>query len=284
MLFNGQAEILPASLQLDSASFASGDGEVSILLPGLLRSDDGTWIDGIAWRADNDNGQWVSGGDYVLKAEYTDNFGSVTTLQATVLVLPAEREAALSIYNSAGELVARPALPPLGGDRLVELSLSEAEFASGMGGGFTISVKDEAGRLYSVPWDGRNDRGEWVDSGVYMVKLVYHGPGGVTRVEIRSVTVLKAPSQGLTGARLAPNPAQREDWTLYAPPQPDQALEAMAFDLNGAKVAEARSAPGAARLRLPNQGLAGGIYLIVLQRIPARDSSDRRVFKAALLR
>lgn len=285
VLFEGGAQMLPGELALGEALILGGAAPLQIQFPGQLWDPERGWIDTVAWSADNDNGQTVSGGVYVIKAEITDQWGSVSTLQSTVQVLPGYGDGGLAIYNSAGELVARPPLPLMAaGTRLTGVRLGAVDLVPGDGRGLTLYLKDEAGVEHIAVWDGRNERGALVDGGVYMAKLVYVSPQGVKQVEIRSFSVVPAPQPGLAGATLAPNPSRGQDWVLWAPPSPDQGLRALAYNLAGDLVAQASAQPGASSLRLGHPSLAPGVYVIVLERQPRRGSTDRRSFKAALIR
>lgn len=252
---------------------------MNIGFPGLFYDPQLGWISKLAWAADNDNGQLVSGGVYVIKAELMDPFGSVTTLQSSVQVLPGPGEGVLEIYNSAGERVARPPLPTMvAGTRLIGVRLQQDSSS------LRFYVKDEQGVEHVVLWDGLNEEGRLVASGTYIAKLLYISPDGARHVEARSFTILDSPSEGLAKAQVGPNPATDQDWQLSAPAVVGQSLLATAYDLAGARVACAASEVGAAHLRLPNQNLAAGVYLIVLERYPMQSSTDRRVFKVALIR
>lgn len=285
VLFDGAAQVLPGQLSLGDGLILGGSAPLSIGFPGLLYDPQLGWVSSLAWAADNQNGQLVSGGVYVIKAEITDPFGTVTSLQGSVQVLPGPSDDVLAIYNSAGERVARPPLPaPLNGSRLMSLRLGQEDFSPGHGAGLKLIVMDEQGVETTVLWDGLNEQGRQVASGSYIAKLFYVSPDGGRHLEARSFVLLDAPREGLARALLAPNPSLGQDWRLSAPAQAGQGLWAQAFDLSGGRVAVAAAGPGATELRLPNQGLAAGVYLIVLERRPLQSSADRRVFKAALIR
>ncbi len=88
LIFDGGAQFQPGDLALSADTIAGGAGGVNIQFPGYLYDPSvGSMLGGVLWMADNNGGQVVAGGVYYIKAEITDNFGQITTLQRSIQVI-----------------------------------------------------------------------------------------------------------------------------------------------------------------------------------------------------
>jgi flagellar hook assembly protein FlgD len=170
-----------------------------IAAPGQLNGEvDETW-DGTAG-----NGNTVGQGIYYIKISVTDSFGHVNTVIEEVGVLKVEQWVRLSIYNTAGELVARmqknkvPAAP-------VDLDIPEVLYIGQ--GASNIDLKYSTdGSMFE--WDGRNSQGKLVDTGIYEIVVEEKTIDGYYNlVTTRSVTIMKVNGQGVLGdVKAYPNP------------------------------------------------------------------------------
>ena len=295
LLFDGGAQYLPGGLNVTTGLDASGGMSTTVTFPGVLYDPVRGAISSLSWDGTNDGGQQVSAGVYTLKAEIKDPWGSITSLTASVQKMPAQPANQLLIFNSAGEIVARPLLPSLpAGSRLTAVSLDKDQFSPLYGAdgtavvGLRFWLTDEKGVLHPLDWDGRNSDGAPVASGSYIAELVYSpkGAGGVQVVESKSFVVLQGGADtALEGAFAAPNPVRRAD-TLkaYYPAAAGSRVQAVLYDLAGQAVATAVDPSGGGSLSVPTGGLAGGIYLLELEKHSGRGVLARRLLKIALVR
>jgi flagellar hook assembly protein FlgD len=235
------------------------------------------------WDGKNDQGQLVSGGMYYLKVETTDPFGKVDAYTQALNVQP-RKHAMLEIFNSAGELLRSQELPTA--YLITEMTTgSEAMVPASSGGSLKITVRDAQGGQSDWHWDGKNDRGLEVDSGVYSVRVTSEREGGGKVVFARQVQLLKGQARrSLEGAHASPNPWASGKGALQIHFEPQDAwLSASLYSLAGERVAQAGGHGASGSLTLSAPGLAGGIYLLRLQRGPGGGSDESHTLKIAVL-
>jgi hypothetical protein len=296
LLFDGAAQFQPGELQFDKDLIPGGAGSLDIDFPGYLwDSTLNQQVSGIAWPADNDNGQVVNGGIYTIKAEIVDQFGQVTTLQRSIQVVSVAPQNSLDIYNSAGELVASLPLPASGTGRFASLGLDESNYApqydsvSGavVGGSLTLKLKDEMGVDYSVSWDGRNSLGVPVASGNYIAELVYFAPAGGGRrvVESKSIVVLQgAASADFAGAFAYPNPsAHGADLKVSYKVSAQYGASAQLFNMAGELIQQAEDHAKAGVFTFVTKSLASGVYIVKLEKFSGGTGVARTVIKVAIV-
>lgn len=237
----------------------------------------------LAWDGRNSGGQPAGSGAYTLVLAQTDRFGATVTFSAAVQLLRAAASAEIEIFNSAGERVRR--LDPPGDAS--RLDLDQSGFVPSDLGGQDLKIGYGEGLW--MGWDGRNDRGELVNSGSYLV-LVRGTQGGQSLSLSREVVLLKGPGQDpLAGALVAPNPlgpAQTELRILLPGLASTAPLRARIYSLSGELVAEpsGRAPDGSLRWAVEREGAAAGIYVIELNAQNAEGRRHRRTLKAAVLR
>jgi hypothetical protein len=298
VLFDGGAQFLPGDLSVSGNGVVpGGSGSIAIAFPGYLyNSLTGGLQTGVTWAADNSNGQFVSSGTYYIKAEITDAFGQVTTLQHSVQVINVVPQNVLSIYNSAGELVVNVPLPTTQGTgRFSALSLTSTQYGvkydtatgTNLGGMFEITVTDEQGTQFQVPWNGLNAQGLPVNSGVYTAELVYNAPagGGARVVETKSFVVLEAGSPtSLAGSYAYPNPALHgSDILISYPVSAQYGGIARLYNMAGELVAQADDRDHTGIMRFLGGGLAGGIYVVDIEKLSGSAMIARTTVKVAVV-
>jgi flagellar hook assembly protein FlgD len=290
LIYEGSAQYLPGQLQIDVDRFIGGDGQVSIIFPGVLATGGNT----VAWAGVNDSAMLVSGGVYTIKAEITDQWGQTTAMVRTVQVIPGGAQQTLRIYNSAGELVRSIPLTPVPGATRLELTSDsfalELDPSSGSAKQpFQVDVVGNNGSV-TQSWDGLNSAGAPVASGSYSLQLVSNEGGRETVVTARSVTVLKiGEDQGaLASALIGPNPVgAKERPTLFydAAQLGGRRAEALVYNLNGELIGWAGDSAYSGRISLPlDFQRAGGIYLVRFQLRQGLAIVQSRVLKMAVLR
>jgi uncharacterized repeat protein (TIGR01451 family) len=296
VLFDGAAQYQLGQLAFDRDVVPGGEGALAIQFPGYLwDAERGYQVGGTTWDADNSGGQPVAGGVYYIKAEIVDAFGQVTTLQKSVQVLSVSPENTLSIYNSAGEVVATVPLPVSGTARFASLKLKEASFAPEFdaatgepaGSGYAFVLTDEQGVEVTAAWNGLGNRGLPVASGSYLAELVYSAPGGGGRrvVETKAFTILQGLSPAtLDGSFVSPNPSQRgADLVLNYKVASAYSVVARLYNLDGELVKQAEDPGQSGKLRFGTKGLASGVYLMKVERLSGTSSAARLLLKVAVV-
>lgn len=250
-LFDGRLSGPPTGAVVEPSLLADWEGAAWVRLPPGVSTRDGQTA--FAWDGRNDNGQAVDNGSYWFKFEVEQSDGKVTSFVLGVLVGRPDQARALGVYNSAGERVAWLALPPGADAEGFRLDASS-------GPGFKASLPLAGGGEAQVAWDGLNERGWPVADGTYWVRA---GSQGTGRSE--AFTLLKAPPG--PGRLLAgPNPLGpgSSAWGLRFDPRPGAQALAVLYSLAGEAVRRA-AGPADGTLTLPAQGLAPGLYLLVLE-------------------
>ena len=249
----------------------------------------------LGWDGSNDQGQWVAGGNYHLQLAFSDPWGKVTTFNAQTTVIREPSELDVQIFNSAGELV-RHMLNRAVPSQESELTISGSAFVPPpqalnpdlRSPGKGVLIDFDGTGPGGLTWDGRNDHGEVVASGSYLVQASLQIPGRKALVFSRDVSVLDASPQALLdGALLLPNPLRVRGGQLEirgaAGPGASQELTARLYSLDGQFVTLAQAAPaGQLALRLPRE-LAAGIYLVELSAVDLGGSRHRKLLKMALV-
>ena len=267
LIYQGLASAEPTELTL-----SGGNGQpVSLALPGPL-ADGST---SLFWKGENQAGQPISSGVYVIKLQTTDSFGQVDTLQKDVQMLATEQAAQLALYNSAGELVRHWDLKTLGFDAV--------DLGRVLDG--SVELKDLQGAVMGLPMDGLNDAGQPLTGGVYNLVLRRGGPGSSASI-IRSISIVPAagadPLEGLAPEQ-NPLPAGQDLIALRYTPQAGVFVEGSLFNLAGERVAVADSAQ-AGRLVVALGRGASGVYLFVVEAKGAGLRPARRTVKIGVVR
>jgi len=290
-LFNGSAQDLPQSIGLSQGSLVAGQSAVTLDLGGRLMAG-GQSVGPLSWAGTNNNGQFVGGGVYTFKVEYTSSTGTVTTYTKTVQVIPAPLSSALEVTNAAGEVVAQIGLGAVtmsaAAFSLSDTVLAESYAAGGQAKGLIVgSVTLVNGTQLPFSWDGRSGSGVPVSAGTYSISLVSASQGGSTTLS-REITVLKAGPVGLSSVPLVcPNPSTgRGPLQVLYPAGELYGAEASLYDAAGelvARVKDASAGPGDGSLSLDAGRLSAGVYLVVLQGTGVDGEPLRQVLKAAIV-
>jgi flagellar hook assembly protein FlgD len=303
-LYSGSSQSRPISLGISYLPFTGGQIPVSVQIEGIASINAPPPI---TWLGDNDGGQPVQNGMYYFKMETTDPFGAVTAYSKEVTVMGNTGGNSLAVYNSAGELVKNIPLKNYPND-LADFEISGQSGASSgtMAGGFDpatgqprgelkLELKDTHGASHAFSWDGTNDQGAPVASGVYTVKLVKTQLGSSVIVKAKSVTVINAqgsPAQNsAASAVLGPNPlmgeAARSSHAAFAVkflPSLSGEAHARLYNLAGELITQSSATASQGRLSLPAAGLAGGIYLVEFDIREGNAVLGRKAIKAVIIK
>lgn len=196
----------------ETGLFNPVDGELVINIPGVDSTEQTGGLS-FPWSGDAENGGMVSQGDYFIKITVIDEFGHINTRIIQVKVVKTEEFIRASIYNAAGELVAR-----------IEKNMS-APVAPAFDMPDVVYVGENAPQAIikytaadSFIWDGRNMLGRLVESGSYEALLeIKNAEGYYTIQSSMTFTVLNMQGAALLdGLKSYPNPAVVED-ASYSP-------------------------------------------------------------------
>lgn len=260
----------PASSAPEGYSVSGGISEPLIItLPGALPDGSHT----LRWDQDNDGGQSVASGSYILKLQGVDPFGAVLAYSKVIQVQQLPGEAQLVLYNSAGEAVRHYDPAALGLDP-VDLGRTDAG---------RVQLKDRNGSLAWMPLDGLNDSGQVLLGGNYSLVLHWADSSGSHTVT-RDVVMVPAPGAELLkdlSLEQNPVPAGRPLAIRYQPCSCQVTVRV--HDLAGQLISQA-SDSGSGRLELALDRSASGIYLVTIEADANGQRPLRRVLKAALIR
>ena len=282
-LYNGPAVVRAGTLTLDRDSLALGGPDLQIQVPGLFPGGGSS----LGWNGDSDAGQSVSTGVYYVKMQTIDPFGSISSVILPVAVLDARPVQYLEVFNSAGERVRSIPLPAALGTNGFELGSDTLLVGNASVPGLKIDVRLGQGQVLSSQWDGKNESGDWVESGVYSIVLTSRQGSEGTRVMAKSVQVLRAPEEDAAqGAHPLENPlpaAQGDLRITYAYRSGLQA-SVILYTLAGEHVGEADDAAQSGMLHLDARRLSAGVYLARLEVREGHRVCGRKTLKIALLR
>jgi flagellar hook assembly protein FlgD len=270
--------------------FNPAAGSLAINLPGV----DSTQQEGglsFAWDGKAENGGPVSNGDYFIKITVFDDYGHVNTTIKEIKIMGTEEYARISIYNAAGELVARmeknTSVPAASALQMDDVIMTGA-------GGTPAVIKYTA--LDSFKWDGKNMQGLLVGSGSYEAVLEIKNSDGYYKAwSEKNFTVLNAESAPvLTGLKAYPNPRVIDDtvlqpvvidWTVKQPGRVYVNIYNIAGEL--VRKLEASLASPAGVLwdcAASNGKMAGsGLYVIVVRAIKQDGAMETRILKSVII-
>jgi hypothetical protein len=265
----------PTGLALQQAVISAGQADGLMLV--------GTGVQ-LSWSGVNAQGQLVDPGTYEVMAQIRDSFGKVDTLNTSITVLRAPGSTQVSIYNSAGELV-RHWLLPASGDALPTriVAPGSEDFVPGAA---PLGLAWGAQSWDLVAWDGTDQQGLRVQSGVYTVQVLRSDGSGSTGNLSEQVMVIDPPAAGMGPVVVAPNPAgpgTRQVKLVAVLPAGVRELKAWVYDLAGERVAQlSQQSPGLLVWDLG--GSANGVYIAVLQWLGPDQAFNIRKVKIALAR
>jgi flagellar hook assembly protein FlgD len=289
-LYDGSANLGSGAFQANGF-IVSGNGGLLISLPGYLITPVQT--SSLVWNTDNNGGQQVASGVYSIKVETTDPFGQVTAVVKQVQVLDGQLQQALTIYNSAGEVVAQPILPAGAQQALLKgLALVSTTYvpvidaSTGQPGSvFRIRVTDTNGTVWNVDWNGLTSGGRPAASGNYVVQLSVSQAGSNSVVATRDFTVVeKGGGPNFDGAVVGPDPVlTNEPMRVSYPVTLGMIVSGELYNLAGEKVATAMDPLQTGIITFRSGHLAPGIYLLRLVKSSDTMLICQRTMKVAVI-
>jgi len=271
----------------------SSNSEFEIRLPRVeTPSTFGNGSTSYYWDATNAQSQEIDGGVYYVKIDTKDAYGHITTIIKDITVMRVEEYVELNIYNSAGEIVRsiREEKKTSGG----AVTLNEL-------GGKLIFTKEGGEQFIKygnnigdyIYWDGKNQEGEIVSSGIYEVQVILkNAESGIVSEASKTVTVLREGKVYIEELKAVPNPYVkgsggiiRFEWTL-------QGAEAGTVTIRIYNVAgelikrlEGYLAAGAINWDLKTEDgndATRGIYIAVMEAKNSEGYKDRKIIKFAI--
>jgi hypothetical protein len=285
-LYSGSAEY-PAN-QAQVLQTANQAGGVQVDITGL----GGSAGSNLVWNGTNNGGQAVGGGSYYVQISSVNSFGQVQTLDKTVSVVGTGGPVTLSVYNSAGELVANLNSELPLASQATDMSLppgqnSVVSSTDPSGGGLKITLTLAGGGTTTVPWNGLNSQGQPLQAGNYLLTLTQIEAGSNENLKTLPVVVVGAPDSSAKtmahSALVVPNPVEGGWFDVqYQPAGTDMAVGVL-YSLAGQRVAEATDS-GSGTLHFSGDW-SSGIYLLDFE-VHNGDSGAlaRRILKVAVVR
>jgi flagellar hook assembly protein FlgD len=241
---------------------------------------EGVWYG--SWDGTNLDGKAVANGEYYVKVDSVDTYGVANSVIMDVTVNRKVARLDITIYNASGEAVRH-----LVGIEAAELpAANQAQLSSdtiepgynGSPSGGIPSTAIVVNGVVMANWDGRNDRGEIVESGTYYVEIRSEGDGGSETVVTRTVNVVKGDEGNRVSARPNALSALSSVATFVGPA--GSTVKVVVYTTAGEKVAQAWGAAGTGQAVWDSTGAASGFYLVVATVVdPTGHFAGRSVLK-----
>ncbi|MBP7793270.1 MAG: hypothetical protein KA120_09465 [Candidatus Goldbacteria bacterium] len=271
----------------------SSNSEFEIRLPRVeTPSTFGNGSTSYYWDATNAQSQEVGGGVYYVKIDTKDVYGHITTIIKDITVMRVEEYVELNIYNSAGEIIRsiRKEKKTSGG----AVTLNEL-------GGKLIFTKEGEEQLIKygnnigdyIYWDGKNQGGEIVSSGIYEVQVILKNvESGIVSEASKTVTVLREGKVYIGELKAVPNPYVkgsggiiRFEWTLQGAETGTVTIRIYNVAGELIKRLEGYLAAGAINWDLKTEDgndATRGIYIAVMEAKNSEGYKDRKIIKFAI--
>jgi hypothetical protein len=217
-------------------------------------------------------------------------------LSESVEVINNQGENTLTIFNSAGEIVRHMVLTDSYPRGIVDIEIPPSEDvyaptfdSNGNNTSTPLNIKgfDSQGVSHTISWDGKNDLGQPVASGTYVIQMLYVSGGGVKTVVSRTITVIQTASNiTLAGAVLGPNPVMSggQFIVISYPASSNYQAVAQIYTLSGELVAKGIDPGATGRVKIDVSKLSGGIYLVELEKVEAGQVGARLTLKLGVAR
>jgi hypothetical protein len=237
------------------------------------------------WNGSNDNGQQVASGIYYVKVSTRDSSGNETDYIKAVTVIALGNQFTVKVFNPAGELVRTLVVATYNGLAPSVLTVDKPVLAFGPAGNqFNFDIGPA-----TVPWNGLNDQGMRVQSGVYTVQLGYETLGGPVMIDALKVTVINAGGSVLAGAFAAPNPVgPGNDQVTVVCPSAVAGTEIVGrlYNVAGELVLTATNSTQPDRLTFSfaQRRVSGGTYIVALFAKAPWGQGERRSVRFVVIR
>lgn len=209
--YNKMTGVITDTNGVVSASSIGFGGQFNILIPGV--GYEGTDVN-VSWNAKTDAGQYTASGPYSIRIDEIDTYGRDRDTTIPVTVIRNETYIQLNIFNSAGELVRSITnydfvFPPnyVPGPAKVGVSMDVPPLIiTNKGGISAVEIRFGSSANELMLWDGKNNFGMAVSSGVYETQIVIKTELLLTTIAASNITVLQSDGDFLSNIKAFPNP------------------------------------------------------------------------------
>ncbi len=283
---------MPLGVSMSASVLAAGSGSISFIFNGALEGLGNGPISTVSWDGTNSNGQLVASGQYYAKIQAVDGFGNSVSLVSSITVIRTLLVQSLTVYNSAGEVVAQVPLTSTAAISRFDVPQSskvlELDPATGLPlSGFPIVLVQGDGTQIQTQWNGLNAQGVPVGPGLYTMELYTQVPGQAAQRLSKEVQVLTAPSNITLGQPFAaPQPYVGGPLAVFFTALPSgQEVHARLYNAAGELVLNSSGPGDTGRLDIGNvQKLAGGVYVVELTWVRGAGVMERKMLKVAVAR
>lgn len=254
-----------------------------ILLPGVQSEGSGA-VPALAfsWDASNEQGQFVGNGNYYIVISEYDPYGHKKTITKQLFVGMGEEYIELSLYNTAGELVARMTDYSMNwSGATLNLGETEPYYLKAGGGGVPVRFTDNPSDVFY--WDGKSAHGNAPASGIYEMKIKIGKHGEIFEAS-RSVTIITEEEKFIDRLAVYPSPFEIKERGLeirwYAPDGqslPQGRTEIYIYNTAGELIKKARAKLDEGKftwnvVQEKPSGIAPGVYVCIIK---AKSTSGR---------
>jgi len=245
------------------------------------------------WDGTNREGDLVTNGNYYVKVDNIDTYGTVRTTTQVVLVNRAIYQATINIYNEAGEVIRHlyAYVDDPGPGRVLSMELSTSvikpslQAAGGTPGEVAVILSSGA----TVVWDGRSDAGNFVQSGQYFIEVhTADGQGAQTTV-VREIAVIDSDAlRGIERVAAVPNVLNEANGyraVFTSATALPLTLRASIYTLAGELVGSITGLAGTNSVTWDASNVVSGLYLAVVEQVDDEGRLvSRQVQKIAVIR
>jgi hypothetical protein len=287
LLYDGKITQMPGEPALVGSVVVLGQQGVKLVFLGTLESGGNS----VSWMGQVNGTSPAKGGVYYLHTTVLDSFGDETAYTKAVTLLEPKGKNTVSIFNSAGELVYHKDLSGLS-EPMISLTLQKDSFVPTQGN-LKGELRGTQGATSLFTWDGKNDKGQLVSSGVYTIQLLADTPEGAETKILRQVAVIANNDDQDAGAIVLNSPITEQTFQqtggievrYHAVAVQPGSAKAGFYDLSGRLIAQANDPSNNGRLILPAPAtLAAGIYLIRFDYLTSNATPKHTAIKVAVIR
>ena len=294
--YKGLTEVITNINGNTAANALAFGGLYNIIIPGV--GVDGADITA-SWDARSDSGQFVAAGSYYIRVDQRDTYNRDTDIVLAVSVMRNESYKRMNIYNSAGELVYTHTdydfvFPPdyMPDPAMVGVNMNVPPLVISKDAGINpVQIRFGSRVDDFMMWDGKNNFGIAVGSGVYQAQIVIKTETLLATFAASSITVLKEGGKFFSGIKVMPNPYKGEGPGMEFRWDTNETGNATLsiYNINGELVrviSEKLEKRSAKWNMLTNEGsqASNGIYVAVLYGESSGGNRDRIKVKAAVNR
>jgi flagellar hook assembly protein FlgD len=245
------------------------------------------------WDGTNRNNDLVTNGNYYIKVDNIDTYGTVKTTTQVVMVNRAIYQATINIYNEAGEVIRRLYAyvddPGLGGVLSMQLSTSVIKPSLQAAGGTPNEVAVILSNATTVVWDGRSDTGIFVTSGQYFIEVHTVDGQGAQATVVREIAVLDTDSdRGIERVEASPNvlnEANGYEVKFTTNTALRLTLKASIYTMAGELVGSIQGLAGTNSVTWDASGVVSGLYLAVVEQVDYQGGLvSRQIQKLAVIK